>query len=215
MKAAEVITRVRGSVGDTNALQFTDTQLLDWINEGVRECATLNSLLQKTATQSSVVDTASYDLPPDILKLHSVKYDGVKLDVLTLQQFDDRVSDPSTTSGTPIMSYVWAGKVVFFPTPAAVGTISIDYIYSPVNIEDVNTELPLPISYHQRIVDYVLAQIAQQDDNSNLYQLKMQEFETGVRNLKDDQFNVDLYPGITVSPRDMGGAGDGYWDLGW
>lgn len=215
MKASDVITRVRGIVGDTNSLQFTDTQLLDWINEGIRECATLNNLLQKSATSSSVIGTSEYVLPTDILKMHSIKYDGVKLDILTLQQFDDRVSDADGASGTPLMCYIWAGKIVFFPTPSAVGTITVDYIYTPTPITDADTEIGLPSSYHQRIVDYVLAQIAQQDDNLNMYQLKMQEFETGVRNLKDDQYTVDLYPGITVSPRDMGSAGDGYWDLGW
>ncbi len=215
MKASDVISRVRNITGDVNSLQFSDEQLLDWINEGVRECAVMNNLLQKSGTSASVIGTSDYALPTDILKLHSVKYDGVKLDILTLEQFDARYGTADDITGTPMVCYIWAGKVNFFPAPAAVGSIRIDYIYDPVIITDPNTELSIPVSYHQRIIDYTLAQVAQQDDNSNLYTLKMQQFETGVRGLKDDEFTIDLYPGISVSPRDMGGAGDGYWDLGY
>lgn len=215
MLASEVISRVRGIIGDTNSLQFTDAQLLDWINEGIRQCALKNNLLQKTASQATVASQDNYSLPTDILKLHSIKYNKVKLDVLTMQQFDDRYTPDNSgviLKGTPETCYIWAGKVIFYPVPAtATDTIRIDYTYTPALIAVAATEIPLPVGYHQRIVDYTLAMVAQQDDDMNKYQLKMQEFETGVVNLKDqDEWTYDMYPLMGVSTRDMGGYSN--WD---
>lgn len=215
MKVIDVISRVRSMSGDTSVLQFSNDDVLTWINDGIIECARQNNLLQKRATQTVVTGQAEYTLPADILKLYSVKYDGNKLPVLTLEEFDEQYSDSSLAPvGTPITSYLWADQVNLHPKPDnSTKALTIDYIYRPETllIENISTDdVPLPISYHQRIVDYCLAQVAQQDDNLNRYQLKMQEFRTGVQELKDQhEYAEDLYPYISVDSRDMG---DGYYD---
>lgn len=215
MKVQEVIERVRNTAGDTTALQFTDAQLLTWINDGVRECAVNNNLLQKRATQNSIIGTGTYSLPTDILKLHSVKYDNEKLRLLTLEEFDKEyagVGSSTTDKSTPNVGYVWAGSLNIFPIPDAVKQIIIDYLYdAPILlIGNIATdEVPLPVGYHSRIVDYCLAQVAQQDDDLERYNLKMQEFITGVQSLKDQpEWNYDLYPSLSVSERDMGDGAD-------
>lgn len=211
MKLSAVINRVRNSAGDTDALQFTDASLLDWINDGIRECALSNNLLQKTATQLSVPGVGTYTLPNDILKLYTVRYDSTKLEVLTLEEFDQRFSGAQgdTSVDTPGVCYIWAGSLHLYPTPSAEHNISIEYIYYPqeLSTDNLDAELPLPVGYHSRIVDFCLAQVAQQDDDINRYASKMQEFYTGVQLLKDQpEYTEDLYPSISVSSRDMGGA---------
>jgi hypothetical protein len=217
MKLTDCITRVRNISGDTTSLQFTDSQVTDWVNDGIRECAVQNNLLQKRATQNSVVGQSDYALPADILKLHSIKYDDVKLPVITLEEFDEQYSGvgASTTvqRGTPSVCYIWAGLLVLFPAPNVVKALVTDYTYRATDLAspaDANTELPLPVGYHSRIVDYCLAQVYLQDDNNTMYQVKMQEFQTGVQNLKDQPENTyDLYPSISVDSRDMGNG----WDI--
>ncbi len=92
--------------------------------------------------------------------------------------------------------------------PDQVKDITIEYSADPPQyiIEEVGTkELTLPVGYHQRIVDYCLAQVAQQDDDINRYNMKMMEFKTGVSQLSDQaEYNNDLYPSISVSDRDAG-----------
>lgn len=206
MKVSEIISRVRSIAGDTNVLQFTDNTALDWINDGVRECAKDNQLLQKTATQNLVVGTIAYTLPTDILKLHSVKVDGQKIRVLTLAEFEAYGGD-STDSGTPVVAYVWGGKINFYPKPTSALPLVIEYTYDPpvTNIANINDDPPLPVGYHSRLVDYCLAQVAQQDDDMPRYQLKMEEFRSGVHNMKDDATEMeDYYPMMGVSARDSG-----------
>lgn len=210
MKLSSVISRVRSSAGDIDALQFTDSQLLEWVNDGIRECAQHNNLLQKSATQDSSVGMSTYSLPDDILKLYAVRYDGTKLRVLTLEEFDERYSGGHADQNvdTPIACYLWAGKIKLYPVPSASKPISIEYIYYPAELStsDLEAELPIPVGYHNRIVDYCLAQVAQQDDDINRYNSKMQEFLTGVQLLNNQtEYTEDLYPSMSVSSRDMGG----------
>lgn len=210
MKASDIISRVRTIAGDIAVNQFTDQNIIDWINDAQRECVTDNLLLQKTATQNTINGTAGYTLPPDILKLHSIKYDNSKLRVVTQEEFDESWSDDGTIKGTPTIANLWAGTLNLYPTPDSVKQLQILYIRSPVDTSIANqgNELELPVLYHRRIVDYCLAMVAEQDDDMARYQAKMQEFKTGVANIKDHpESTVDLYPSISVDVRDMGDGG--------
>lgn len=215
MLVSDVITQVRATAGDVSALQFTDAQIVAWINNGIRECATDNNLLQKRGTQNTVVGQGNYVIPTDMLKLHTVRYDNEKLEFITLQEFDQRypnIGSDTTSRGTPVVSYIWAGVLYVYPIPDAVKVLTIDYSKDAVQHSATNVELNLPVSYHIRIIDYCLAQIAQQDQNDALYLTKMQEFRTGVQAVKDqDEYANDLYPSISVSERDMGEGVDYLW----
>lgn len=205
MKVQAIITRVRNISGDNDAIQYSDSSIRTWINDATRECAASNLLLQKKGTLAVVSGTKEYALPDDILKLHSIKYNGERLSVYTLEEAEHRGDNPSD-SGTPSYCYIFAGNIELYPTPASdTDTLEIYYSRQPVDVQGSEDEPDLPQSYHARLVDYCLAQIAQQDDDLNRYQLKMQEFRTGVQTLKDmPEWNNDLYPYITVGGHDYG-----------
>jgi len=220
MLISDVISRVRILAGDISALQFTDEHIVNWINDGVRECAVTNNLLQKSGIQSTVVGQSEYTIPPDMLKMHSVKYNGVKLREITQAQFDDTYANSDDTSSgisTPQICYIWAGVLNVHPAPDVIKSLRIDYLYEPeVILNDapsLATKVPLPVGYHSRIVDYCLAQVFLQDGDGAGYQTKLTEFKTGVSELKDQpESTYDEYPSISTSNRDMGtGILDDYW----
>jgi hypothetical protein len=205
MIVADIIKRVRDIAGDTDVLQFTDATLRDWINEGMRQCAIDNDLSQKTITQNTVVGTGSYSLPTDIVKIHSIKYDNEKLPILTKEEFDEQYTTDGTDRGRPVNGVIWAGNLELYPVPDGVKPLRIDYVAQPTEVADNNATPAIPTSYHGRLVDFCLAMVAQQDSDINLYQLKMDEFRSGVQSLKDEHnIATDEYPSISVSARDMG-----------
>lgn len=205
MRVSDIIRRVRNIAGDVDVQQFTDGDIIRWINDACRECASDNQLLQKKATLTVTRGIGGYSIPDDILKLHSIRYDDSKLAILSLQEAEEKGIEGSST-GTPDFSYLWAGKIELYPTPDNnSSTLVVYYTRIPVEVEGEMSEPDLPAPYHARLVDYCLAQVAQQDDDLNRYQLKMQEFRTGVQNLKDQpEWNNDLYPYMVVSDRDAG-----------
>jgi hypothetical protein len=219
MNVGSVIKRVRSIAGDSAVLQFTDSDVIDWLNDGIRECAIQNHLLQKNASNTTTPGVSEYNIPTDILRLHSVTVGGLKLRSQTLQEWQEFSGDVGAdeAQGRPTDFYVWATKLRMWPTPTESLPFVIAYTYKPVELEyngsdagiadtDTNNQaLGIPTEYHTRLVDYCLAQVAQQDGSNDLYQLKMQEFITGVSQLKDKpEVNEDLYPSISVSSRDAG-----------
>lgn len=202
MLVSDIISRVRNIAGDTAVLQFTDDSLIDWINDAMREIASDNQLLQISASQNTVVNQSEYSLPVDILKFHSVLYDGEDLRFIDLEQAKTE-GYLTTSSGTPNVAWVWAGKLNLFPAPDAIKALKLIYTRNPAEVNLATDTPEIPSSYHSRLVDYCLAQVAQQDDDMNRYTIKMQEFRTGVQNLKDQpEWENNLYPMIHVSERD-------------
>src|SRR5699024_10440904 len=104
-------------------------------------------------------------------------------------------NDSNQSRGGPVCCYIWANSLTLFPAPNRVAPLIINYIYQPDQLEkdDDTVELPLPVSYHSRIVDYCLAMVAQQDDDMERYNLKITEFKTGVQDLRSDQYVQDVY----------------------
>lgn len=214
MKVEDVVKRVRSSAGDLTALQFDNSTLLDWINDGVRECVIENNLLQARARSRTSVGRDNYNLPDNIFKIHSVTVDGMKLEVLTLEQWEERNASESGQKGgnnEPFQCYIFAGVLTLWPPPATEKELVINYTKMPPSIKYnespegfVPCDLPIPEAFHNRIVTYCLAQVAFQDDDFVRYQSLMLEFTTGMRDLKNIDQTEDLYPFISVSSRDMG-----------
>lgn len=213
MNVGQVISRVRKIVGDTDVLQFTNADCYEWINDATKECASNNQLLQKTATSTVTQGDGDYVLPTDILKIHSVKYDGIKLRTTTMEEADKEFT-LDTAQGTPVVAYVWANVLNLYPIPDnSTKSLQILYTRTPAEVTGDADAIDLPVMYHRRLVDYCLAMVAEQDDDQNRYQMKMEEFRSGVQSLKDDsEWEHDLYPSISVSTRDMG---DGFYDSDW
>jgi hypothetical protein len=216
MLPADVVRRVREIAGDNAALQFSNASAVDWINDAIRETVVENSLLQAVGTQNTVVGQQQYVLPADMFKLHSVYVDKYKVQVMTLQEWEDQNrGEPGVDipTGDTWACYVYAGVLNLYPIPDSIVELKINYTKFPQTIvytepAGVPTYTPNTLSireeFHNRIVVYCLAQVALQDDDFEKHALLMQQFKTGVIELKDSDKTDDLYPFISVSSRDTG-----------
>ncbi len=207
LTTGDMISRVRVTAGDEAKVLYTDQTIVDWLNDAQRECCVDNLLLQVTATQTTIVGQSGYALPQDILKLHSIKYDNSKLRVVTQEEFDELYESTGSEQGTPFLANTWANTLTLFPAPDSAKQLQILYIRTPVALSAASLSVAseLPASYHRRLVDYALAMVAEQDDDMNRYQIKMDEFRTGVQSIKSQaESTEDLYPFISTDMRDMG-----------
>lgn len=207
MLVSDIITRVRVAIGDNESISVSDADIMRWINDAMREVAASNQLLQVTGVQNTIVGTEGYALPsaPTLLKLHSVRYDKLKLPIYTRAEAEDRLGIDGTTKGSPSVAWVWSNKINLWPIPDSVKELEINYTRQPTDVTAVGNTPDLPVQYHRRLVDYCLAQVAEMDDDMARYQLKMQEFETGVQKIKDvPDWEDDYYSYISAASRDMG-----------
>jgi hypothetical protein len=212
---SEIATRVKRQFGDEAGAQITDSDVIRWVNDAQTEIAIANDLLQVSASATTTAGTQKYTIPTNLLILRSVKWKGVKLQALSMEEADNiMVANDTTSQGTPTAFWQFARQIYLWPTPSTSNAtdLVIYYTRQPVQVTATTDTPELPVQYHPRIVEYCIAQAAELDDNLQHYQMKMAQFETGVTKLKDnaDWENQDYYPGITAMPRDYGEAIDWY-----
>lgn len=209
MNVGEIALRVKRQFGDEAGAQITDADIIRWINDAQREIAHSNDLLQTVATTASVSGQDQYSLPPDLLTLRQVRYATRSLNYLSATEARNLGTD--TATGEPTHFSVYGAKIDLYPIPSVNDgdDIQIYYTRQPNSVA-VSADVPeLPIQYHNRIVEYCIAQAYELDDNNESYQAKMQQFQDGVDKLKTlgDWQVQDVYPSISVSSADYGDAG--------
>jgi len=208
MLVSDVATRVKRQFGDEVGAQIDDTDVIRWCNDAQTEIAIQNRLLQTVATQNTVVSQQNYSLPADLLALRGLRYDKLRLTLLSMDDIDNVVQDRTEDSGAPQYYWTYAEEVHLWPVPDEIKVLTVYYTAKPVTLTATGDTISLPSQYDNRIVEYCIAQAAELDDNLEHYQLKMSQFQSGIdatKNALEQTENEDQYPFITYSPAEYYG----------
>lgn len=208
LSVAEITTRITRQFGDEANSQISQEDIIRWINDAMREIAHKNKLLQAKAVTDVLSQIRTYTLPTDMSKLHSVRYKGVTLTPVTVAEADELLGQLDVTVtdgfpvGTPTHYWIWADQINLYPAPDTNVTGGLTAYYSRVPVPVANPgDVPeLTDEYHNRILDYCLAQAFEIDENYQVSQAKMQAFNQGVaasNNISEEQ--QETYPYITSS----------------
>jgi len=210
LSVAEITTRVQRQFGDEANSQITQADIIRWINDAMREITHRNKLLQVRAITDTLPNVKTYALPTDISRLYSIKYNGIQLTSLSMAEVDNLIGSEELTTqqgyptGTPTHYWIFAQEINLYPAPdtALVGGLIAYYSRTAVAVT-AGTDVPeLPDEYHNRILEYCLAQAYELDENFEQSNAKMATFEQKVtaQNSIDEQ-QQEFYPFIT-SPED-------------
>lgn len=211
MLASDVITRVKEQFGDEAGIQITDSMIIRWINDGIKDISYNSNLLQTRATADVVAGQSEYDLPADILSVHNVRYDGVVLRGLSIQEADALYPDHDNTTvqattGIPQNYWIYAQTLFLYPTPDTDGTAKLRMYYTKLATEIANSgdTLPLPPQFDNAIVAYCLKKAYEKDENWEAAQLQGSQYTSTVSTIQEDVSftHRDEYPSISVSDRD-------------
>lgn len=207
MNVGEIATRVKRQFGDEAGAQITDADIIRWINDAQREIAVNNNLLQVSGTVPTTAGNGEYSLPADLLTLRNVYVDGRKLNGISYEDAVEQDLEESTATGEVQKYWIFANKFNLYPVPGTTGSLRVHYTKRPVDVA-VTGDIPeVSQQYHNRIVEYCIAQAYELDDNVESYRSKMQQFQDGMEKLKghEDWQTQAVYPSITVSAND-------YWE---
>lgn len=209
----DVITAVKRQFGDESGVQITNSDIFRWVDDAQREIVVKNSELNAVYVEIAVTaGTADYPLLseiPDILKLHSVHYNGSFLPSMSFLAAQEYIINNSTTtvdySDTPQLWYEYGGVMHIWPTPQedlATG-LKIFYSRKPDLITTTGDGLDVPDSYFKTIVDFCLQQAYEMDENQQMAQLKEDQFNRSVEAQGNDtQSQMRSYPTIQALPED-------------
>lgn len=218
MNLGDVKTRVKRQFGDDAGIQIQDADIVRWVNDAQREIANQNDdLLQVTAQTLVVAGQGSYTIPADCRLLRQIKFNGLHLKALSLNDFNeyiDGLQNPANYSqGDPLVYNIWQQQFTVFPTPSQSSTVSngsatyftIYYLRNTVDVVNDTDNLEFPNGYHNHIVEYCLSMAYELDENWGAAQQKQGQFNKGVAGLKErDNWPVrEVYPTISVKAEDQ------------
>lgn len=210
MNVGDIKIRVKRQFGDESNVQVLDTDIMRWINDACLDFATKNELLETKATSASILGIAEYTLPIDIRSLRSIRYNGIKLRGMSLQQADEYINSYEDVSnypqGIPEAFWIWANKFVVYPTPDIAGATSFTVYYHRLPVDVItDSQIPdIPKIYHPRIVEYCLQQAYELDENLEAMTIKGNQVASGLLREQEDLTFTDrtYYPTITVLDED-------------
>lgn len=214
MLVSDIVTRVQRQFGDESGAQLDSSDVIRWVNDAQKEIARQKQLLQVTTQVTVTNGTGSYTLPTNILHLRSVRYDGVVLRPMSLQEAEELVPsyDAGVSvigSGTPTTYWVWGGLIYLYPIPNnSTSVLKSYYTRIPVEVTLTSDTPELPVQYHIHIVNYCLAQAYELDANPQQQNFKMGQFQTAIGQTDFDMWQPrGVYPTVTVSVDDTGMGG--------
>lgn len=209
MNVTDVVNRVLRKFGDEASVQITQDDIIRFINDGQKEIAFKNEILQAVGTMSVVGGQADYSFPADLLTLNTMYYDNQIVKFMKGTDYDNfiRDTDPQTTnSGKPLVYTRWASSFTLYPKPSEdlADGLKIRYTRRPTDVTSLTDELSLPLEYHSVLVDYCLQQAYETDENVEMTAMKSQQVQTGIDELKELETFKDreMFPTVSVLPED-------------
>lgn len=214
MNLGDLKTRVKRQFGDESGVQITDEDITRWANDGINYIVMNNEgLLEKIDTADIVADQQEYDLPTDLLTLKATHIKNsldalsyVHIEAYDLQKFDAYVDGWDGTyygPGIPIVYTVYAEKLKLFPIPNFDFVDGLKFYYNRkpdlLLNENDDSDLDLPITYHNGVVHYCLQQAYELDENMDSYNRKGADVQDVIRmnRYKQGQTSQETYPTIT------------------
>lgn len=220
MNVQDIVTRVRSQFGDATGVQVSDSDIFNWINDGMRDICYTANLIQTTAVADVRTAQMDYTLPTDYLTIFNVKYDGRVIESMTIEEKDNYLGNADnsivqTTEGVPTRYWIWARTITLYPTPSddLQAGLRASYTRVPDKITNIGDSLDVgfPLSFHSALLDRVLQWAYEKDENWQAAQIKEGQFSTNVNKLAEDaSYNQhEEYPHITTAERDSGDTGLG------
>lgn len=221
----EIASRVKRVFGDEAGIQIKDSDIISWINDAQEDIANDNQgLLEATGTADIVAGQSDYDCPADMTMMRSLQYDGIHLQLMSFNEFNEyvdgfRKSDPPLYgNGIPDSFMIWNNKITLFPTPAAslAAGLVIYYIRHPTQIASYADSLTVPAQYHSAIVDFCLQKAYELDEDMQKANVKKGEFDQRIMKMNGrNEETEEYYPTITTLPDDANYGGWGFWGGYW
>lgn len=221
MIVSEILTSVKRMFGDEAGVQVDDSDIIRWINQGMRQIVMQNEslLLVGDQTANAVAGTAVYSFPSDMLILRGIKYKDVSsgqyygLTGYDLTKFNDAADgwDGDPQRGTPAMYAVTdtasdPQKFSVWPVPLSSLTAGFKFAYNrmPTAVTSENDTPELPLLYHEVLVKHCMQQAYELDEDWDAAGNKASELDRDINLLRgrEDWKTQEKYPTITVLAED-------------
>lgn len=172
-------TSVAAKVGLDDTAGSTDaTNVIYWLNQGVREVLLRTHCRVEIATTNLTANEWTYDLPSDVLALHRVvTSDDTPTHIVSLEEILERRRAGNTASTAELRLAVEGSNLfAVWPTPTAASTLTLFYVQRPTEMSSDShdpsnsTYGGIPAEYHYAIELWALAQASDHEHEGRTQQ---------------------------------------------
>lgn len=211
---------VRG-ISDLDTADLPDSLLDTYIREGFQRIVSLERhypFYEDDDTLATVSGTRAYNIAAmgDIREIKSITHStglGGVLQYIDDDEAEAMYSGSFDTSGRPIYWSLWSGEIRLWPKPDAVYTLNVR-IYRNPSYTWLDTPYTASIDadewFHVMVAYFALARVFQRQEDTEMAQLYMKEFETGVGLAR-----TDLMKAPSVRPLILNGGRRGNGHRRW
>lgn len=160
-------TDVRSRLDESSARFWTDSELNNWINEGLRDVSRQSETIQSfNTTITAVANQAKYAMPQDVIRVHRIEFvpsgatQTYPVQPSTYQEMDQvwGINQLSQTMSYPYNYVLWGFPpnltVQFYPVPATPGTFNIFYYRLPHTLTNDTDIAEIPEGWHDLVALY-------------------------------------------------------------
>jgi len=187
---SDVFTYVKRQFSDESGVQVTDTDITRWVNQAQTEIVNKNPMIQAVATQPAVANQQTYSIPPDMIQLESVMYDGNILEPQSFEGIRSILGVDNNTKGFPMYWYTWANHIYLWPIPTDTKNVSVNYSRMPNTVALSSDLLGVPDRYYDRVCEYVMSKAYELDEDWQGHTVNKQAFEDKLMEANNAEKNM-------------------------
>lgn len=210
---ADIAKRVKRQFGDESGVQVTDSDVILWLNDAIREAVSQNRSANIELKYLALIQgRSSYVLGCEFESIHDVRVRGsltqpysslAALDSVEMRRLlDSSITGVSTTTGTPsFYGKIDSSSISVYPAPSHSDGIGL-LVYANVYPSEVTSEtnnLPLSDRYFQYYLEYCLMKAYEMDEDWAAADRKMQYVQSTLNSAHtwDMDVSASTYPTIT------------------
>jgi hypothetical protein len=195
---ADVAIVIKRQFGDESGVQITDSDITNWVNQAQMEIVNKNPMIQATAVTTAVSGTQTYAVPPDMVQIESVMFNGNILAPTNFEDMRSQLGSDNGTPGTPGWWYVWANLIYLWPIPNTAQAIAVNYSKYPTRVSSPADKLGVPDRYFDRVCEFVMSKAYELDEDWNGYRVNAQKFEDKLQEVNNaDKNMIGAFPVAT------------------
>lgn len=178
--ATEIIAEIRDALDEPSAVQWSDTHLRRWINEGGRDLARVTRHVKRSTSTPISAGTGTFLLAPDVIAVEVAYWNEpnyqttVELAAVHLEDWNRALGGDLTREGRPTCFTTMGSQpnvtLMLAPTPTIAGSLTLFQVVLPTQIatdgtED-STDINIPMAWYDALADYAEFKALRRDRDS-------------------------------------------------
>lgn len=192
-RVTSIISKAREELGDTNNTRFSNTKLLEHLNDGIRDFVLSTKSLKERLYVELASNVAVYDISKYAMFVERVEYMNERIDTLSFKELDNINTSWQYESGNTVKAITFEhqskGSFRIYPMLSTVASnvvASSDYgIVVDFTLDDDITGIPSIIDVEQNLQAYLVLYVIKKP---NIITLTTPDEEVELDELYDKAF---------------------------